>query len=117
MLPRSLLWRAFLLIAALILDSVAAYFQIFRLYDREPRARQVAQMVVSVVNLTRAALVAARPDLRRELLLDLAESEGIRVYPAEQGEQLVGPPPDQPLVQLLADEIRRQLGDDTRIAF
>jgi len=116
-LPRSLLWRAFLLIAALILASVAAYFQIFRLYDREPRARQVAQMVVSVVNLTRAALVAARPDLRRELLVDLAESEGIRVYPAEQGERLVGPPPDQPLVQLLADEIRRQLGDDTRIAF
>ena len=117
MLPRSLLWRAFLLIAALILASVAAYFQIFRLYDREPRARQVAQMVVSVVNLTRAALVSARSDLRRELLVELAESEGIRVYPAERGERLVGPPPDQPLVQLLAGEIRRQLGDDTRIAF
>lgn len=117
MFPRSLLWRAFLLIAALILASVAAYFQIFRLYEREPRARQVAQMVVSVVNLTRAALVSARPDLRRELLVDLADSEGIRVYPAEQGERLVGPPPDQPLVQLLTDEIRRQLGDDTRIAF
>jgi len=115
--PRTLLWRAFLLIAALILASVAAYFQIFRLYDREPRARQVAQMVVSVVNLTRAALVAARSDLRRELLVELAESEGIRVYPAEQGEHLVGPPPDQPLVQLLTDEIRRQLGEDTRIAF
>jgi len=115
--PRTLLWRAFLLIAALILASVTAYFQIFRLYDREPRARQVAQMVVSVVNLTRAALVAARSDLRRELLVELAESEGIRVYPAEQGEHLVGPPPDQPLVQLLTDEIRRQLGEDTRIAF
>ena len=117
MFPRTLLWRAFLLIAALILASVTAYFQIFRLYDREPRARQVAQMVVSVVNLTRAALVAARSDLRRELLVELAESEGIRVYPAEQGEHLVGPPPDQPLVQLLTDEIRRQLGEDTRIAF
>jgi two-component system osmolarity sensor histidine kinase EnvZ len=116
-LPRSLLWRAFLLIAALILASVAAYFQIFRLYDREPRARQVAQMVVSVVNITRVALVLARPDLRRELLVELAESEGIRVYPAEQGERLVGPPADQPLVELLADEIRRQLGEDTRIAF
>jgi two-component system osmolarity sensor histidine kinase EnvZ len=117
LVPRSLLWRAFLLIAALILASVGTYFQIFRLYDREPRARQVAQMVVSVVNLTRAALVSARPDLRRELLVDLAESEGIRVYPAEHGEHLVGPPPDEPLVQLLADEIRRSLGADTRIAF
>ncbi len=116
-LPRSLLWRTFLLIAALILASVAAYFQIFRLYDREPRARQAAQMVASVVNLTRAALVSARPDLRRELLVELAEREGIRVYPAERGERLVGPPLDQPLVELLTHELRRQLGDDTRIAF
>jgi two-component system osmolarity sensor histidine kinase EnvZ len=115
--PRTLLWRAFLLIAALILASVAAYFQIFRLYDREPRARQAARMVVSVVNLTRAALVSARPDLRRELLVELAESEGIRIYPVERGERLVGPPPDQPLVQLVDAEIRRQLGPDTRIAF
>jgi two-component system osmolarity sensor histidine kinase EnvZ len=116
-LPRSLLWRAFLLIAALILAAVAAYFQIFRLYEREPRARQVAQMVVSVVNLTRAGLVSARPEARRALLVELAESEGIRVYPAEQGEHLIGLPPGEPLVQLLADEIRGQLGADTRIAF
>ena len=63
--PRTLLWRTFLLIAALILASVAAYFEIFRTYEREPRAQQVAQMVVSVVNLTRAALVSARPRSRR----------------------------------------------------
>jgi two-component system osmolarity sensor histidine kinase EnvZ len=73
--------------------------------------------VASVVNLTRAALIAARPDLRRELLLELAESEGIRVYPAELGESLVGPPTDEPLLRVLADELRRQLGGDTRIAF
>jgi len=115
--PRTLLWRTFLLIAALILASVAAYFQIFRVYDREPRARQVAQMVVSVVNLTRAALVSARADLRRELLVELSEREGIRVYPAEPGEHVIEPPADRPMVQLALEEIRRQLGDDTRFAF
>jgi two-component system osmolarity sensor histidine kinase EnvZ len=115
--PRTLLWRTFLLIAALILAAVAAYFQIFRTYERVPRAAQVAQMVVSVVNLTRAALVSARPDLRRELLLDLSEREGIRVYPAEADEQLTPPPADRPLVQLVIAEIRRSLGDDTRIAY
>ena len=115
--PRTLLWRTFLLIAALILASVAAYFQIFRVYDREPRARQAAQMVVSVVNLTRAALVSARTDLRRELLVELSEREGIRVYPAEPGEHVIAPPADRPMVQLALDEIRRQLGDDTRFAF
>ena len=115
--PRTLLWRTFLLIAALILASVAAYFEIFRTYEREPRAQQVAQMVVSVVNLTRAALVSARPDLRRELLIDLSEREGIRVYPAEADERLTGPPEDRPVMQLVVTEIRRQLGDETRVAF
>jgi two-component system osmolarity sensor histidine kinase EnvZ len=115
--PRTLLWRTFLLIAALILVSVAAYFQIFRISEREPRAHQIAQMVVSVVNLTRAALVTAQPDLRRELLLQLAEREGIRVYPVEPDEQVVAPPQDRPLIQLATEEIRRQLGPDTRIAF
>jgi two-component system osmolarity sensor histidine kinase EnvZ len=32
----------------------------FRAYEREPRARQLAQTLVSVANLTRAALVSAR---------------------------------------------------------
>ncbi len=115
--PRTLLWRTFLLIAALICASVAAYFQIFRLYDREPRARQIAQMVASVVNLTRAALVTAQPDLRRELLVELSEREGIRVYPAEPDDKVTAPPPDQRLIQLVTEEIRRQLGPDTRVAF
>jgi two-component system osmolarity sensor histidine kinase EnvZ len=115
--PRTLLWRTFLLIAALILASVAAYFEIFSTYEREPRAQQVAQMVVSVVNLTRAALVSARPDLRRELLVDLSEREGIEIYPAEPGERLTGPPDDRPVLQLAITEIRRQLGNETRVAF
>jgi two-component system osmolarity sensor histidine kinase EnvZ len=117
LLPGSLLWRAFVLIAALILLSVAAWFELFRFSEREPRAQQTAQMVASVVNLTRAALVSARTDLRRELLLDLSEREGIRVYPADPDERIVVPALDRPGVQLLVEEIRRQLGPDTRVAF
>jgi two-component system osmolarity sensor histidine kinase EnvZ len=115
LVPRSLLWRAFLLIAALILVSVAAWFQIFRFSERELRARQTAQLVASIVNLTRVALVSARADLRRELLEDLSELEGIRVYPATADEKLE-PPPDRPGAQLLGEEIRRTLGPETRIA-
>jgi len=115
--PRTLLWRTFVLIAGLILAAVVAYFEIFRAYEREPRAHAVAQMVVSVVNLTRAALVTARPDLRRELLVDLSEREGIRVYPAEPGDRLTDPPQDRPVLQLAINEIRRELGPGTRVAF
>jgi two-component system osmolarity sensor histidine kinase EnvZ len=115
LLPRTLLWRSFLLISLLMIISVAAWFQILRSYEREPRAKQLAQMVVSVVNLTRAALVTAEPDRRRELLTDLSDREGIRVYPAEPGDELV-PPRDTDFARLLNADIRRQLGEDTRIA-
>ena len=115
LVPRTLLWRSFLLISLLMIISVAAWFQILRSYDREPRARQLAQMVVSVVNLTRAALVTAKADKRRELLAELSEREGIRVYPAEATDMLL-PSPDAAFVRMLHAEIRRKLGEDTRFA-
>ena len=114
-LPRTLLWRSFLLISLLMIISVTAWFQILRSYEREPRAKQLAQMVVSVVNLTRVALVTAKAEKRRELLADLAEREGIHVYPAEPGDMLV-PAPDVAFVNLLHAEVRRRLGEDTRFA-
>lgn len=114
--PRSLLWRNFVLIAALILLAVAAWFQLFRFSEREPRARQTADLVASVVNLTRVALVTAQPDLRRELLLELQEQEGIRVYPADPGERIVPLATDRTGTRIFAAEVRRQLGPDTRLA-
>jgi two-component system osmolarity sensor histidine kinase EnvZ len=113
--PRTLLWRSFLLISLLMVISATAWFQILRSYEREPRARQLAQMVVSVVNLTRAALVTAEADKRRELLTELSEREGIRVYPAEPGDTLT-PSPESPFVELLHAEVSRRLGEDTRFA-
>lgn len=114
--PRSLLWRAFLLISLVIVMAIGAWVQIFRAYDVEPRTRQIAQMVVSVVNITRTALITAKPELRRELLLDLADQEGIEVHPAERGEKLRTPPEDLPMMNLLQAEIRKSLGKHTRIA-
>jgi two-component system osmolarity sensor histidine kinase EnvZ len=83
LLPRSLLWRTFLFVALLMVLSMAAWFAIFSTYEREPRARQLAQTLVSIANLTRAALISARPQARRELLRDLSVREGIHVYPAD----------------------------------
>ena len=77
----TLFTRSFLLIALLILASAAATFQLYRVYEREPRARELAQQTVSIVNLTRAALVNADPVLRRNLLIEINEREGIRLAP------------------------------------
>ena len=107
--PETLLWRTFLLIAALIVVAVLAWAAIFTRAEREPRARQLAQMVVSVVNLTRSALVTAQPERRRELLLELSDREGIRVYPVEDDDKVAPLPEGAALLQMVAAEVRRQL--------
>jgi two-component system osmolarity sensor histidine kinase EnvZ len=112
----SLLARSFLLIAALIVLAVLASFQIYRLYEREPRSSELAQQVVSTVNLTRAALVSADPLLRRQLLLELNETEGLRVFPATASEKLE-PLPDDALFELVTRKVKAALGTQTRFAY
>jgi len=111
----SLFWRSFLLIALLIVTAVLASFQIYRVYEREPRSRELAQQTVSTINLTRAALINADPFLRRELLIDLNESEGLRLFPATASEKLE-PLPDDPLLDKVAERVREALGEKTRFA-
>jgi two-component system osmolarity sensor histidine kinase EnvZ len=111
----SLFARSFLLIALLLVTAVLASFQIYRIYEREPRSRELAQQTVSTVNLTRAALVSADPFLRRELLIELNETEGLRVYPATASEKLE-PLPDEPLLERVEERVREALGAETRFA-
>ncbi len=113
--PRSLLWRTFILLAALVLATTAAWFGIFRAYEVEPRARQISQNLISIVNITRTALITSQPERRHELLSELAEREGIQVYPSEPGER-IAPPADRPVLNLVSELVRQQLGEQTRFA-
>jgi two-component system osmolarity sensor histidine kinase EnvZ len=113
--PRTLLWRIFLVVAVLMLASVAAWSAIFSHFDQASRARQTAQTVVSIINLTRTALLNADPALRKDLLLDLATLEGIRIYPAEADDKLL-PLDDTAVLRMVTEDVRRQLGADTRFA-
>jgi two-component system osmolarity sensor histidine kinase EnvZ len=117
MRPRSptLFWRTFLLIVALIIACLLAWLQSFRVFEREPRARQIAQQVVSIVNLTRGALLYSDPRTRLDLLADLADNEGIRIVPLEPGDR-VEPFPDVPLIRLASRRVIEQLGPQTRLA-
>lgn len=114
-LPRSLLWQTFCLIGLLITLALGVWTNIYRHFDEVPRAERLAQMVASVVNLTRTALINADPERRQELLIDMAALEGIRIYPAEQTDVLLPLPSSRRMV-LLTAEIRRQLGANTRFA-
>ncbi len=112
----SLFARSFLLIALLILASAAGTFQLYRVYEREPRARELAQQTVSIVNLTRAALVNADPVLRRNLLIEINEREGIRLAPLTGGETLE-PLPGEVLFELVSRRVKQALGEQTRFAY
>ena len=115
-LPRTLLARSFLLMVILIVLSFAASMAIFRHVEQEPRTRQTAQLVVSVVNLTRAAVLSAAPEWRSALLSELAESEGLLVRMAEPGDTLEALPDRPPILREMAERVRASLGDNTRFA-
>jgi two-component system osmolarity sensor histidine kinase EnvZ len=110
-----LFWRTFFLIALLIGVSLAAWYQSFRVIEREPRAQRVAQQLVSIVKLTRTALLYSEPDLRRALLQDLESNEGIRVYPREPADK-VEKQPGGVVQDLIVRDVQRRLGTDTVIA-
>lgn len=115
MAPRSLLARIFLLVAALVLLTTAAWLTVFRFAEAQPRARESAQLASSAVNLVRAALVAAAPENRLELLNELTNREGVRLLPAEASD-VVEPLPDQRFIELVRSELVARLGTGTRVA-
>jgi two-component system osmolarity sensor histidine kinase EnvZ len=103
-----------LLITLLLLVSLAAWITIIDISGREPRARAIAQQVASIVNLTRTALITAAPEKRLELLRDLSQREGIRVYPFGQEEPVVDLP-DSPMLRLITQAVRAELGAHTQL--
>ncbi len=114
-LRSGLFWRTFFLLAFLIAASMAAWVASFRVVERTPRGEQIAAQVVSIVTITRAALMHSAPMLRRELLFELASSQGIRVYPKEVEDE-VEPLADRELIRVVEDNVRARLGADTQFA-
>lgn len=116
LLPRTLLARSFLLMVMLIMLAFAASVAIFRHVEQEPRSQQMAQLVVSVVNLTRAAVLSAAPEWRSALLSELAESEGLLVQMTEPGDTLEALPDRPPILREMKEKVRASLGGNTRFA-
>ncbi len=108
-------WRTFLLIAVLIAASIVGSYQSFRILERTPRAEQAAELIVSVVNLTQSALIHSDPEKRRALLIDLAQNEGVRIYPLEPTDQIEALP-NVTFLRQIAKSVRKRLGADTRIS-
>lgn len=114
LLPRSLLARTFLLLAALLTASVLAWSGIYAWLEQIPRAQQAAQIIISVINLTRASLVSADPQRRLELLTELSMREGLRIYPDGDIPDFEPIEGDRALVPI-EQELRKRLDPRTRI--
>lgn len=114
-LKSGLFWRTFFLLALLITTSMAAWVFGVRAFERAPRAKQISAQVVSMVTITRAALTHSAPELRRELLFELASNEGIRIYPLEESD-VVEPTPESGITPLIQANVKAKLGAATRFA-
>lgn len=113
--PQTLLWRSFLLIVALFSGFLLACYVMYSHYSLRPKAIQTAQLIVSIVNLTRSALIAADATQRFALLQDLNKFEGIRIFPSEPDDAIQNIPESIIPIQL-QNSIRYRLGKYTRFA-
>jgi two-component system osmolarity sensor histidine kinase EnvZ len=114
-LKSGLFWRTFLLLSFLTGMSIASWIGMINVFQRDSQAEQTAELLVSVVTLTKAALTHSSPDLRKELLIELVSNEGIRILTLEP-EDKVDPPPANSLMPEIALRVREKLGKDTRFS-
>jgi two-component system osmolarity sensor histidine kinase EnvZ len=110
-----LFWRTFLLLGLLTTLSMASWIGMINAVQRGPQVKQTAELVISVVTITRAALTHSAIDLRSELLFDLVSNEGIRIIPL-MATDVVDPPPDSPLMPEIEAIVKEKLGADTRFS-
>ena len=110
-----LFWRTFFLLSLLTALSMISWIGMITAVQRGPQVQQTADLVVSVVTITKAALTHSAPELRKELLIELVSHEGIRIFTREK-EDLVEPPPANPLMPEIAALVREKLGADTQFS-
>lgn len=110
-----LFWRTFFLLSLLTTLSMGSWIGMLNVFQRGPQVRQTAELVVSVVTLTKAALTHSAPDLRKELMFELVSNEGVRVFTLEDTD-IVDPPPANPLMPEIAAAVREKLGPQTRFS-
>jgi len=116
LIPKTLLTRAFFLITALILLSIVTLAWVFRQASEAPRAEQKAQLVVSTINLTRAAILSAAPQWRGALLAELREAEGMRVEISEPTDTSTALDETTAELHLMMEAVRAKLGKETHFA-
>jgi len=114
-LRSGLFWRTFLLLGLLTALSMVSWVSMIQAVQHATKVQQQAELVVSVVSITKTALINSAPELRTELLLQLVSNEGIQIFTLEDT-NLVDPPPDNALMADIENAVKEKLGKDTLFA-
>ena len=107
--------RTFLLLALLMLASLAAWLHVFWTLERVPRAAQIADQIVRTVQLTEAVQPFTQMSQWPDVLAAIDGATDLTVISAADAETLIALP-DNADWRAVATMVRAQLGPDTRLA-
>ena len=112
-LPRSLLARSVLLIAAILIVSQIAWIQFYRLSSARSQSEQLASNIANVLNTVSIALETMPAAARRKFSEKLPAMQNIRLLPATSldVDELATP---SPLLAAVATELKRRSGGTTQ---
>ena len=104
-----------LLIATLLIVSQLVSLKIFDTFEREPRAKALAQEIITIVNFTKASLYAAAPSKRIQLFREINNIGDIKIYAASPFES-IEPIPDDPFLKLVVEKITAKISPGSFVA-
>ncbi len=107
--------RTFLLLALLMLASLAAWLHVFWTLEREPRATQIAHQLVRAVQFTQAADHFMEPAQRAQWLNTIETHTDFKRLPVEQI-QALAPLPDNADWRAVNTIVTAKLGEHARLA-
>ena len=107
--------RTFLLLALLMLASLAAWLHVFWTLEREPRTTQIADQLVRTVQLAQATNYFIEPALHEQWLKVVETHTDFKRLPAEQI-QTLAPLSDHADWRAVNAIVTAKLGEHTRLA-
>ena len=100
-----LFWKTFGALFILVLTSVCAWLYGLAVLNEAPRAQAASLRITAITTLTRYALISADTSYRFDLIMALAQREGLTILPKEPYDRIV-PLESDSLNDLILDNVR-----------
>ena len=84
-----LFWKTFGALFILVLTSVCAWLYGLAVLNEAPRAQAASLRITAITTLTRYALISADTSYRFDLIMALAQREGLTILPKEPYDRIV----------------------------